>query len=354
MSRFLVNKYQSLEPYTPGEQPRERKYLKLNTNESPFPPSAKAIALAAEEAARLMLYSDPECKELSAKMAETLGVSPENVIMTNGSDEVLNFAFMAYCDENTPAVFPDITYGFYKVFAALNCVPYREIPLLADFSMPLAELLDAKGTLFIANPNAPSGMLLSLAEIEALAKRDPSRIVVVDEAYIDFGGESAVSLTKKYGNLLVTGTFSKSRSMAGARLGFGVASASLIADLHRIRYSTNPYNVNRMTAAAGIGALSDTEYFKENCQKIIEARTYLARELSALGFTMTDSKANFLFVRHERLSGEAVYKALREKGVLVRHFSAPRIKDYNRITVGSMDEMQTLTRVMKEILEETK
>ncbi len=354
MSRFLVNKYQSLEPYTPGEQPRERKYLKLNTNESPFPPSAKAIALAAEEAARLMLYSDPECKELSAKMAETLGVSPENVIMTNGSDEVLNFAFMAYCDENTPAVFPDITYGFYKVFAALNCVPYREIPLLADFSMPLAELLDAKGTLFIANPNAPSGMLLSLAEIEALVKRDPSRIVVVDEAYIDFGGESAVSLTKKYGNLLVTGTFSKSRSMAGARLGFGVASASLIADLHRIRYSTNPYNVNRMTAAAGIGALSDTEYFKENCQKIIEARTYLARELSALGFTMTDSKANFLFVRHERLSGEAVYKALREKGVLVRHFSAPRIKDYNRITVGSMDEMQTLTRVMKEILEETK
>ena len=354
MSRFLVNKYQSPEPYTPGEQPRERKYLKLNTNESPFPPSAKAIALAAEEAARLMLYSDPECKELSAKMAETLGVSPENVIMTNGSDEVLNFAFMAYCDENTPAVFPDITYGFYKVFAALNCVPYREIPLLADFSMPLAELLDAKGTLFIANPNAPSGMLLSLAEIETLAKRDPSRIVVVDEAYIDFGGESAVSLTKKYGNLLVTGTFSKSRSMAGARLGFGVASASLIADLHRIRYSTNPYNVNRMTAAAGIGALSDTEYFKENCQKIIEARTYLARELSALGFTMTDSKANFLFVRHERLSGEAVYKALREKGVLVRHFSAPRIKDYNRITVGSMDEMQTLTRVMKEILEETK
>ena len=354
MSRFLVNKYQSLEPYTPGEQPRERKYLKLNTNESPFPPSAKAIALAAEEAARLMLYSDPECKELSAKMAETLGVSPENVIMTNGSDEVLNFAFMAYCDENTPAVFPDITYGFYKVFAALNCVPYREIPLLADFSMPLAELLDAKGTLFIANPNAPSGMLLSLAEIETLAKRDPSRIVVVDEAYIDFGGESAVSLTKKYGNLLVTGTFSKSRSMAGARLGFGVASASLIADLHRIRYSTNPYNVNRMTAAAGIGALSDTEYFKENCQKIIEARTYLARELSALGFTMTDSKANFLFVRHERLSGEAVYKALREKGVLVRHFSAPRIKDYNRITVGSMDEMQTLTRVMKEILEGTK
>lgn len=353
MSKFLVNKYSTLEPYTPGEQPRERKYLKLNTNESPFPPSAKAIALASEEAARLMLYSDPECKELSAKMAETLGVGIENVILTNGSDEVLNFAFMAYCDENTPAVFPDITYGFYKVFAAVNALPYVEIPLLSDFSMPMDALLSAKGTLFIANPNAPTGLLLPLSEIERLVKADPDRIVVVDEAYIDFGGESAVGLTKKYDNLLVTGTFSKSRSMAGARLGFGVGSSALIADLHRIRYSTNPYNVNRMTAAAGIGALSDPAYFKDNCKKIMEARSFAAKELSALGFSMTDSAANFLFVRHEKISGEALYLALREKGVLVRHFSGARIKEYNRITVGSMEQMQTLVRVIKEILEET-
>ena len=354
MSKFLVNKYRSLEPYTPGEQPRERKYLKLNTNESPFPPSEKAIARAREEAARLMLYSDPECKELSAKMAETLGVAPENIIMTNGSDEVLNFAFMAYCDESTPAIFPDITYGFYKVFAALNAVPYKEIPLLEDFSMPMDALLSAKGTLFVANPNAPSGILLPLSEIERLLKADPKRIVVVDEAYIDFGGESAVSLIGKYDNLLVTGTFSKSRSMAGARLGFGVAQAALIADLHRIRYSTNPYNVNRMTAAAGIGALSDPAYFEQNCQRIVEARAFLADALSSRGFTMTDSRANFLFARHERIGGEAFYLALREKGVLVRHFSAPRIKDYNRITVGSMDEMRTLVVVIDEILEESK
>lgn len=352
MSKFLVNKYQNLEPYTPGEQPRERKYLKLNTNESPFPPSEKAIALAVEEAKRLMLYSDPECKELSAKMAETLGVKPENVILTNGSDEVLNFAFMAYCDENTPAVFPDITYGFYKVFAAVNALPYKEIPLLADFSMPMDALLSAKGTLFIANPNAPTGLLLSLSEIERLVSSDLSRIVVVDEAYIDFGGESAVSLISKYDNLLVTGTFSKSRSMAGARLGFGVGSPALIADLHRIRYSTNPYNVNRMTAAAGVGALSDPEYFEENCKKIIEARGFAAKELAALGFTMTDSKANFLFARHETIGGAELYTALREKGVLVRHFGAERIKDYNRITVGSMEEMQTLVTRIKEILEE--
>lgn len=353
MSKFLVEKYQSLEPYTPGEQPRERKYLKLNTNESPFPPSEKAIAYAREEAARLMLYSDPECKELSAKMAETLGVKPENVILTNGSDEVLNFAFMAYCDKNTPAVFPDITYGFYKVFAAVNGLPYKEIPLLLDFSMPLAQLREAKGTLFIANPNAPTGMLLPLCEIEQLLKADPARVVVVDEAYIDFGGESAVSLIGKYENLLVTGTFSKSRSMAGARLGFGVASPALIADLHRIRYSTNPYNVNRMTAAAGVGALSDKEYFEENCKRIIEARAYLEKELSALGFVMTKSFANFLFARHTRIGGEALYRALREKGVLVRHFSAERIKEYNRITIGSMEQMQTLVGIIKEILEET-
>ena len=352
MSKFLVNKYKALEPYTPGEQPRERKYLKLNTNESPFPPSEKAIALAAEEAKRLMLYFDPECKELSAKMAETLGVKTENVILTNGSDEVLNFAFMAYCDENTPAVFPDITYGFYKVFAAVNALPYKEIPLLSDFSMPTDALLLEKGTLFIANPNAPTGLLLPLSEIERLVASDPSRIVVVDEAYIDFGGESAVSLISKYDNLLVTGTFSKSRSMAGARLGFGVGSPALIADLHRIRYSTNPYNVNRMTAAAGIGALSDPEYFEENCKKIIEARAYAVEALASLGFTMTDSKANFLFARHEKIGGAELYAALREKGVLVRHFGAERIKDYNRITVGSMAEMQTLVKLIKEILEE--
>ena len=354
MSRFFSQKFAELTPYTPGEQPRERRYVKLNTNESPFPPSPRAIAAAAKAAESLQLYCDPSAKLLCEKVAQRYAISPDEVILTNGSDEVLNFAFMAYCDKDHPAAFADITYGFYKVFARLHNIPYEEIPLREDFSICVDDYIGIHKTIFIANPNAPTGKLLPPSEIERILMSNPDNVVVVDEAYIDFGGESAVSLIGKYENLLVTGTFSKSRSMAGARLGFGVASASLIADLHRIRYSTNPYNVNRMTAAAGIGALSDTEYFKENCQKIIEARTYLARELSALGFTMTDSKANFLFVRHERLSGEAVYKALREKGVLVRHFSAPRIKDYNRITVGSMEQMQTLARVMKEILEETK
>lgn len=350
MSKFLSKKYDSLAPYTPGEQPKERVYIKLNTNESPFPPSKKAIEAAEREAERLMLYSDPECRDLVSKMAETFSVDKRSVIMTNGSDEVLNFAFMAYCDEKTPAVYADITYGFYKVFAAINNLPSVVIPLKEDFTIDIDEYINTDGTVFIANPNAPTGILLPLSEIERLVKSNPDRIVVIDEAYIDFGGESAVSLTKKYNNLLVTGTFSKSRSMAGARLGYGIACPEIIEDLTRIRYSTNPYNVNRMTMAAGVGALEDCEYFSENCKKIIENREWTERELSSLGFTYLNSKANFIFAKSDKIDGKALYLALKEKGVLVRHFDAPRISDYNRITIGNAEEMQILVDKIKEIL----
>ena len=350
MSKFLSKKYDSLAPYTPGEQPKERVYIKLNTNESPFPPSKKAIEAAEREAERLMLYSDPECRDLVSKMAETFSVDKSSVIMTNGSDEVLNFAFMAYCDDKTPAVYADITYGFYKVFAAINNLPSVVIPLKEDFTIDIDEYINTDGTVFIANPNAPTGILLPLPEIERLVKSNPDRIVVIDEAYIDFGGESAVSLTKKYNNLLVTGTFSKSRSMAGARLGYGIACPEIIEDLTRIRYSTNPYNVNRMTMAAGVGALEDCEYFSENCKKIIENREWTERELSSLGFTYLDSKANFIFAKSDKIDGKALYLALKEKGVLVRHFDAPRISDYNRITIGNAEEMQILVDKIKEIL----
>ena len=352
MSKFLTEKYSGLAPYTPGEQPKDRKFVKLNTNESPFPPSEKAIAYARAEAERLMLYSDPECRDLVAKMAESFGVDKTSVIMTNGSDEVLNFAFMAYCDENTPAVFADITYGFYKVFAEINALPKKIISLKEDFTIDVDDYINTKGTVFIANPNAPTGIPLPLSEIERLVKSDLERVVVIDEAYVDFGGESAVELTKKYPNLLVTGTFSKSRSMAGARLGYGIASPEIINDLTRIRYSTNPYNVNRMTMAAGIGALADKEYFEDNCKKIIENRKWTEEKLSELGFTFLDSKANFIFAKTDRIDGKKLYLELKEKGVLVRHFDAPRISDFNRITIGSADEMQTLIDKIKEILEE--
>lgn len=354
MSRFLTEKTKKLKPYIPGEQPKERKYIKLNTNESPFPPSEKAVRYASEAAERLMLYPDPDSAELTAKMAEELGVLPKNVIMTNGSDEVLNFAFMSYCDENTPAFFPDITYGFYKVFAEINNVPYEEISLRDDFTIDLKAYDNKKGLVVIANPNAPTGIFIPLQELERLIASDRNRMVVIDEAYVDFGGESAVSLINKYDNLLVTGTFSKSRSMAGARLGFGVGCPEIIEDLQKIKYSTNPYNVNRMTAAAGIGSLCDREYFDKNCKTIVENRAYATEQLQRLGFKTTDSKANFIFAASDKISGKNLYLKLKEKGILVRYFGAERIKDYLRITVGSKEQMDALISQIADILEETK
>lgn len=350
MSKFLTEKLRGLEAYVPGEQPKERKYVKLNTNESPFPPSEYARRIAAEQLEKLMLYPDPDCRELLDEIALNADMGRENVIVSNGSDEVLNFAFMAYCDKDTPAVFPDITYGFYKVFADLNGVPSRILPLKDDFTIDLEAYKKEAGTVFIANPNAPTGLALPVEAIEKLLQANPSRVVVVDEAYVDFGGESCIPLTKKYDNLLVTQTFSKSRSLAGARLGFGVACKAIIDDLNKIKYSTNPYNVNRVTAALGVGAIRDKEYFDACRLSVIEARKWTAEKLKGLGFTMTDSMANFLFVRHEKIGGEELYLRLKEKGILVRHFKTDRIKDYNRITVGSRAEMEALVTAIGEIV----
>ena len=352
MSRFFSPKYSSLTPYTPGEQPQERKYLKLNTNESPFPPSPLAQRLARDAAGDCQLYSDPECRALVNTAAESFGVEKENLLFTNGSDEILNFAFMAFCDSEHPAVFPNITYGFYPVFAELNNIPYEEIPLKDDFSIDINDYIGINKTIFIANPNAPTGIALSKADIEKIVASNPDNVVVVDEAYVDFGAESSVSLTKKYDNVLVCQTFSKSRSLAGARLGFGIGSKALINDLNTIKYSTNPYNINRMTMAAGIGALCDEEYFEKNCLKIAENREQTVRELQKLGFWVTDSKANFIFAKSDKIGGKDLYLSLKEKGVLIRHFETPLLKDYNRITIGSKEQMEEFIKTVREILEE--
>ncbi len=310
-----------------------------------------AIECASEQLERLMLYSDPDQKVLNSVIANRFNVSENQVITTNGSDEVLNFAFMAYCDDKTPAVFADITYGFYKVFAGINNLPFKEIQLKEDFTISVEDYINENGTVFIANPNAPTGILLPLSDIERILKANPNRIVVVDEAYVDFGGESAVKLVDKYNNLLVTQTFSKSRSMAGARLGFGIACKEIIEDLNRIRYSTNPYNVNSVTAAAGIGAIKDEEYFRTNCNQIIKNREWTEKELKKLGFTFTNSKTNFLFIKHQNIDGEKLYLRLKEEGILIRHFTQDRIKDYNRVTVGSEKEMQIFIQKVIEILQ---
>ncbi len=351
MSRFFSEKYASLVPYTPGEQPRDMQYVKLNTNESPFPPSPAVKAAVAEECDRLQLYSDPECTALRAKLAEVYGVRPEQVLMTNGSDEVLNFAFMAFADEAHPLAFADITYGFYPVFADLNHIPYELIPLKADFSIDVRDYCGIGKTIVIANPNAPTGLCLPLSAIEEIVRTNPDNVVIVDEAYVDFGAESAVTLVDTYDNLLVTQTFSKSRSMAGVRLGFGIGNEKLIADPNTIKYSTNPYNVNRLTAAAGLAALCENDYYMANCRVIEQNRAWTTNELTRLGFTVLDSKANFVFAKSDRIGGQELYEQLKARGVLVRHFAKDPIADYNRITIGTMEQMQTLIQTIICILE---
>lgn len=352
MSKFFTNRLSNLTPYTPGEQPKNMQYIKLNTNESPFAPSKAVSETVLAESKKLQLYSDPECVNVRRELARVYGVSIDQVIVTNGSDEVLNFAFMAFADEKNPLVFPNITYGFYPVFAELNGIPYTEIPLKSDFTIDINNYIGVNKTVVIANPNAPTGIALTLDDIEKIVASNPDNVVVIDEAYVDFGAQSAVSLVDKYDNLLVVQTFSKSRSMAGARLGFAIGNKSLIADLNTIRYSTNPYNVNRMTDAAGTAALCDNKYYMDNCKTIIENREWTRNELKKLGFEVLPSKANFVFAKCDKIDGEKLYLELKNRGILVRHFTKYSICQYNRITIGTIEQMQKLIETISLILKE--
>ena len=353
MSRFFSSKYSALEPYVPGEQPSGMsEYVKLNTNESPFPPSAAAKEYALRSTRALNLYSDPDSVELTKAIAETYGVERNMVLATNGSDEILNFAFMAFTDGSNPALFADITYGFYPVFADLNGSRTEIVPLRDDFTLSVDDYIGRKGTVFIANPNAPTGISLPLSEIERLVASDSSRVVVIDEAYVDFGGESAVGLTKKYDNILVCQTFSKSRSFAGGRLGYGIGSEALISDLNTVKYSTNPYNINSMTSAMGIGILKDREYTATNCRTIMENRDYTVKALEAMGFRVLPSSANFIFVSSDKIDGGEYYRKLKEKKILVRHFDKPRISSWCRVSIGRRDQMEAFLKATEEILKE--
>lgn len=349
MSRFINERFDSLEEYTPGEQPQDKKYIKLNTNESPYPPSKNVLkAVSKNEVADLRLYCDPDCKKLKTAMAELFGVTDNNIFLSNGSDDILNFAFMAYGQNG--AVYPDITYGFYSVFAKLHGVESEIIPLKEDFTIDARDYKNKGKLVVIANPNAPTGIALSLSEIEEIVKRNPDNVVLIDEAYVDFGGESCYKLTEKYENLLCVGTFSKSRSLAGGRLGFAIANENLIKDLEKIKYSTNPYNINRLTQVAGFATIKDNDYYLRNCEKIVKTREFLTEELRKLGFRVLPSKANFIFAKSDKISGLELYQKLKEKGVLIRHFEKDKIKDFNRITIGTMEETKTLIEKIKEIL----
>jgi len=351
MSKYLSGRHSALTPYVPGEQPADMVYIKLNTNESPYPPPPSVIsAVNAAEVSKLNLYPNPDGSGLINKLAEFYNVRPENVIIGNGSDELLAFAFLAFCDEKHGVAFPDITYGFYPVYAQLYGIKYEQIPLKDDLSIDPADYFNAGKNVVIANPNAPTGIALPLGGIEAIIKSNPGYMVLIDEAYVDFGAESALPLLSKYDNLLIVHTYSKSRSMAGARLSFALGAAPLIRDLNTMKYSFNPYNVNRLTQLMGEAALLDELDYADKRREIVESRAYATSSLKDLGFVTTDSKANFIFAKYPGADGFELYSALKEKGILVRHLDKQRISDYIRITIGTKKQMDALIDALADII----
>ncbi len=354
MSEFLTERLRGLCEYVPGEQPQDMEYIKLNTNESPFPPPRSVIEAAISgRGNQLQLYPRPDSENLLDAIARRYGLMRENVILGNGSDEILGFCFAAFFSDGKRVCFPDITYGFYRVFSQLYGADFKEIPLTDELKIDVSDYKN-RGGVVLANPNAPTGLLLPVSEIEKILIQNPENVVIVDEAYIDFGGESCVPLIKKYKNLIVVMTFSKSRSLAGARVGFAMADSALISDLKRIKYSTNPYNVNSLSAGAATEALKNEAEYQRRSAVIVQNRMWLTKELSKLGFCCTDSRANFVFARCPGGDGRAFYEKLKSRGVLVRHFDSERISDRLRITVGTRDELAVLIEKLKEIIYETR
>ncbi len=339
-----------MDAYIPGEQPRDMEYIKLNTNESPFPPAPSVASLISKEDIELLrLYSDPTCKELKEKLSALYDVKAENIFVSNGSDDILNFAFWAFGTENG-VCFPDITYGFYTVFSQLHGIEAEQIPLKDDFTVDYKDYCGKNKMIVIANPNAPTGISLPVWQVEAIVRSSHNNVVVIDEAYVDFGGESCYKLINKYDNLLVVRTFSKSRCLAGGRLGYAIGSQEIIKDLEKIKYSTNPYSINRLTLKLGETTVDAEEYYRKKCDEIISVREWTKSCLEEIGFSVLDSKANFLFAKCSSISGEELYAKLKKKGILVRHFNGDRIKEFNRITIGTKEQMEKFINTVKDIL----
>lgn len=356
MSRFLNQKYSSIEPYTPGEQPKVNgRLIKLNTNENPYPPAPGVMKVINDkELAKLRLYSDPEAADLVDAIAENFGISKDQVITTNGSDEILAFIFMAFQGASGKVYYPEISYSFYPVYCDVFGAQGVKIPLQEDFSIRPEDYYDVDGLIVITNPNAPTGMALTLDQIESILVHNINNLIVIDEAYVDFGAESAVKLIDKYDNLLVVQTFSKSRSLAGSRIGYAMGNSEIIADLNAIKFSFNPYNLDRLAILAGTEAMKDKAYFNETCRKIIDTRENFVAKMTEMGFEVLPSKANFVFATSPAISGKEYFTKLREDNIIVRYFDKPKISDYVRITIGTSEEMELLLEKTKEILEEIK
>ena len=343
MKEFWSERIRNITPYVPGEQPRDRQWIKLNTNENPYPPSPQALeAMKAAVSADLRLYPDPECTALRAAAAQCWGVKPEQVFCGNGSDEILAFCFQAFFDRGREVVFPRITYSFYPVYTDYFGLDRREVPMNPDFSDPVEQLCGNNGGVVLANPNAPTGIAVGLDVVEKLLQANPDVVVVVDEAYVDFGAQSAVGLIDRYPNLVVAQTLSKSRSLAGLRVGFALGQENLIAALRCVRDSINSYTVDWVAQAGAAAALQDREYFEATCRKVMHTRDWTAKALQELGFTLCPSQTNFLFARHPDRSGKEIADLLRQQGILVRRWDIPEICDWLRITIGTDEQMKVL------------
>ena len=351
MSRFWSKIVQDLEPYVPGEQPRIEGLIKLNTNENPYPPSPKALeAIRRATDETLRLYPDPVSAELRETIAATFDLGSENIFVGNGSDEVLAHTFMGLLKQDGPLLFPDITYSFYPVYCGLYGIEAKKIPLGDDMSVDIEAYSGPAGAIILPNPNAPTGIALPLSDIRKLAEADRNRLLVVDEAYIDFGGETAAALVPEFDNILVIRTFSKSYSLAGSRVGFAIGQRPLIDALERVKDSFNSYPLDRLAQAAATAAWKDRDWFEATRSRIIMSRNQLTTDLTELGFEVLPSAANFVFARHPKHEGAKLAASLRAEAILVRHFNKPRISDYLRITVGAEDECKRLIKVLRKIL----
>lgn len=351
MNRFWSKRIQDIVPYTPGEQPRERKFIKLNTNECPYPPSPRAVEAIREAAGdSLRLYPDPECVELRAAIAKREGLDVSQVFCGNGSDEILAFAFQAFFDPDKEVVFPKITYSFYPVYTDFFGLKRREVPMNPDFSDPIDLLCGKNGGVVLANPNAPTGIAVGLDTVEKLLQANPDVVVIVDEAYVDFGGDSAVGLIGRCPNLLVIQTTSKSRALAGLRVGWAMGNENLIAALRCVRDSINSYTVDRLAQAGAAAAIEDEEYFQSIRRRVMNTREWTRKALEERGFTVLPSQANFVFASHPDHTGRELLDGLRERGVLVRWWGKPDIKDWLRVSIGADEEMKALVKALDEMV----
>ncbi|EKQ57007.1 MULTISPECIES: histidinol-phosphate transaminase [unclassified Clostridium] len=351
MSKYWNEKVSEIEPYVPGEQPKDKKYIKLNTNENPYPPSNKVIEVMKSAVnGDLKLYPDPTCSDLINEIAEYYDLNKDQIFIGNGSDEILAFSFMTFFSKDRKILFPDISYTFYKVYAELFGLNYELVKLDNNFDIPLEELKKGNGGVIIPNPNAPTGKYIDVEDLKKLIEANKDTVVIIDEAYIDFGGQSMVKFIKDYDNLLVIQTLSKSRSLAGLRVGFALGHKDLIEGLNRIKNSINSYTIDRVALAGAKAAIEDNEYFEEITNKIINTREKVVKDLEALNFRVLESKANFVFASHNRVSGKFLYETLKENGVLVRYFNKDRIDNFLRITIGTDEEMKILIEKLKEIL----